>query len=1260
MALQRLLSSPRPSSPLHSSSLPRLAPLATLVSLVSLALVWTIYLAYTSTTPVYPPGTLPQDARGGGAGACRMSFMSPSYLHLSGFGREFTRLGNGPWGLYLYREAGWDADPLPEPGPDGRIRPDSLNLQGTPVLFVPGNAGSFRQVRSLAAAASRTWHERPGVVRSGPDAPSSRRGSAPLDFFTLDFNDDFSAFHGQTLLDQAEYTADCIRYILSLYAHHEDSPDRLHGAKQKRPDPTSVIVVAHSMGGIVARAAVLNKNYQSGSISTLITFATPHLVPPVTVDGGVDRVYAAINSFWREAYGLAPPTHAASTSPELVTTSPHRPPPSSELAHVVLISLSGGLSDLTIASESVSTLSLLPSSGSHGFTVFTTAVPGVNTPIDHLAILWCRELMYKVAEGLLRIVDVRRKEGVVDREERVRELSRMWVGDAGGGSSVKSGGGKAGMGIPLKRILPEGRPAHLLSVGERLVHRSSHAVEADWARYVLPIPPSQTYTGRRVFSLLTNAKVDFQKGRRGRRVEVYACAWTPSSSPSTSGDFPLNGAGATPSDSDLELDLDRRQSPSLGFSDPHASCISLPVHLSTPLPPSPHTPTSPVLPAPIAAHGEDPATEGMTLVEVGAEQEWLEERRGIVVLVRDEKERADREGEKGVWVVAEWAERERREMVADKGPFQLLLSPYKFSLPFFAATPTGRKDSARSSRSPAALISDVYLPALETSLLTLRARVWRGGCHDSAFSSFFAPLLIQSSASSPDLPLFETKIFPSVRAASLYTHSSGPFLPPSSASSSSSSALPANGAKLRFLLDPICAASGGRDGQLEVEISVDWWRTVGSLVVRYRMAMVTVPFAMVAIVMAGQMREFDAGNPFPSFGPSLSRFLITRPYPFPLLVLILFLLSYLQSFLLSSHSSLHSTHPHPYSHAAEALPSAWVKDALLGNGEGMWAWVAPFLVTAGMGIVVLEWVVVSLAISGMAGVVRVLQKRGWISLNENRENLPLQRILTIIALLLTVLVFSPYQFAYLVLVLVHLWTTVRALLAAWEATPSSPPSLSAKSSSTPATTTPPSTAITPQATRSAWSFYHFTFSLLLLLLTLLPINALILVVWVRNLAVGWLAPFNSDHNILLLVGYLAVVESAQGGRMLLRPAKGGARSASSLLTSALLLLPAAFSLLYGIRSAHALYPLTNLFMLWLAIRTSPAIFGAGAGEAVPAAGVLGGNGALGMGASGKRRTSAPPEPVADLLEGGSGGAGEGQGGVVRKTASVGSGGSRRE
>lgn len=119
-------------------------------------------------------------------------------------------------------------------------------------------------------------------------------------------------------------------------------------------------------------------------------------------------------------------------------------------------------------------------------------------------------------------------------------------------------------------------------------------------------------------------------------------------------------------------------------------------------------------------------------------------------------------------------------------------------------------------------------------------------------------------------------------------------------------------------------------------------------------------------------------------------------------------------------------------------------------------------------------------------------------------------------LVLLVLFFAPYQFAFIVTFLVHFFTTVKSLIHAQDTTASS----------------------TPAAGKHRWDRYHYHFSLLLVMLCLLPINALILVVWVRNLAVGWLAPFSSDHNVLSVMGFLLNVEALHSGKMLHRSGNG--------------------------------------------------------------------------------------------------------------------------
>lgn len=204
---------------------------------------------------------------------CEKSYMAPAYARLEDFDSEYTRLAS-KYSLYLYREQMVDED---------------THLHGVPVLFITGNAGSYKQVRTIAAESARYFAEH---VQHDVEAISGGRRS--LDWFTADFNEDFTAFHGQTLLDQAEYLNDAIAYILSFY--HDPARSR---RDPDLPDPTSVIVVGHSMGGIVARTMLNMTNYQANSVNTIITMSSPHARAPLPFDSDIVNTYERINSTLR-------------------------------------------------------------------------------------------------------------------------------------------------------------------------------------------------------------------------------------------------------------------------------------------------------------------------------------------------------------------------------------------------------------------------------------------------------------------------------------------------------------------------------------------------------------------------------------------------------------------------------------------------------------------------------------------------------------------------------------------------------------------------------------------------------------------------------------------------------------------------------------------------------------------------------------------------------------------------------------------------
>lgn len=271
-----------------------------------------------------------------------------------------------------------------------------LQVKGIPVLFIPGNAGSFRQVRPYAAEAAVHFQE---VLQHDPEA--IRNGKRTLDFFTVDFNEDITAFHGQTLLDQAEYLNEAIAYILSLY----HNPHRSLRSSDL-PDPTSVILFGHSMGGVVARTMLTLPNYQTNSVNTIITLAAPHARAPVSFDAEIVDTYRKINDFWRGAY-----------TQKWANNNP--------LWHVTLISIAGGGLDTIVPSDYSTIASIVPPT--HGFTVFSSSIPNVWTGMDHLAIMWCDQLRKSVVRALYDVTDAGRPSQTRRRLDRMTAFKRWFL-----------------------------------------------------------------------------------------------------------------------------------------------------------------------------------------------------------------------------------------------------------------------------------------------------------------------------------------------------------------------------------------------------------------------------------------------------------------------------------------------------------------------------------------------------------------------------------------------------------------------------------------------------------------------------------------------------------------------------------------------------------------------------------------------------------------------------------------------------------------
>jgi glycosylphosphatidylinositol deacylase len=201
----------------------------------------------------------------------------------------------------------------------------------------------------------------------------------------VDLNEEFSAFHGPTLRQQAAYVSAAIEHIRSLY-----------------PTAPAVILLGHSMGGIVARLAAIASPHSS--VSVILTMATPHTISPAPLDYTVEAIYHTI-----AAHQLS------------------RPIP-------LLVSICGGISDTQVVSD---TCALGPPElhPDDGFTVFSTGIPGAWTPVDHQAMVWCHQIRWAVARVLLETAGIQSRTGRLGRMKR-------WLTDERADRSVSAGGGE--------------------------------------------------------------------------------------------------------------------------------------------------------------------------------------------------------------------------------------------------------------------------------------------------------------------------------------------------------------------------------------------------------------------------------------------------------------------------------------------------------------------------------------------------------------------------------------------------------------------------------------------------------------------------------------------------------------------------------------------------------------------------------------------------------------------------------------------------
>ncbi|KAM5327787.1 GPI inositol-deacylase isoform 1-T1 [Glossophaga mutica] len=246
-----------------------------------------------------------------------------------------------------------------------------LPLTGIPVLFLPGNAGSYKQVRSIGSIA----------LRKAEDIDFRYH----FDFFSVNFNEELVALYGGSLQKQTKFVHECIKAILKLY-------------KGQAFAPKSVAIIGHSMGGLVARALLTLKNFKQDLLNLLITQATPHVAPVMPLDRFITDFYETVNDYW-------------------ILNAEH--------INLTTLSVAGGFRDYQVRSG----LTFLPKLSHHAsaLSVVSTAVPKTWVSTDHLSIVWCKQLQLTTIRAFFDLIDADTKQITQNPKKKLAVLNHHFI-----------------------------------------------------------------------------------------------------------------------------------------------------------------------------------------------------------------------------------------------------------------------------------------------------------------------------------------------------------------------------------------------------------------------------------------------------------------------------------------------------------------------------------------------------------------------------------------------------------------------------------------------------------------------------------------------------------------------------------------------------------------------------------------------------------------------------------------------------------------
>lgn len=988
---------------------------------------------------------------------CRRVYMSPAYAKVHAFDSTHTRFAS-KYSLYLYREQRKDNMPLNDSS--------EFNLSGIPVLFIPGNAGSYKQVRSLAAEAANQYYVDSEVTKSlNPNVNN-------LDFFTADFNEDFTAFHGRTMLDQSEYLNEAVKFILSLYKANMNI----------KVPPTSVILVGHSMGGMVARVMISLPNYYEDSVNTIITLSTPHNTAPTTFDGDLLNVYKLTDDFWRNGFVTEAEEEVdKDISKKLTKISSKR------LSNVSLLSITGGTLDTTLPTDYTTITGLIPED--HGLFISTTGIPGVWTPIDHLAIVWCDQLRKVLVRTLLQLVDSDSPAKTYPLAKRMEIIK----------SNLSPGFDKPSEFFANHNLhsLPIKLKIDLKQLKDSPNERFFQLPESILKRNAVNSPPIHLFNVAKgesfKFNFIGSLKpVDIQLLNKSPSPSLLVCKSVVKSPGSKSNIY-------------SEV-FDYVTDGTLKFAEMECTNINSLAYVV----PRSYSDTESIMYAIELSSNILSSFDSVVLIESAVE------------LSKDDFVLADLELEQSSAV-----------KIGDSSLWDLMTKTNEVALP---------------ARRP--IIVNIDVPAIKSSLLAYKIDVR----YKKSNNEKFTPIISQTFKG-------ETKWhvdFDENKSITSIINGNSPYTPYIVDD-------PSGHGKFKLFSD-----ASSSDELTDIYVSIDWFKSLKLMVLKYRLSVIGFPLSLTLVVIIFQFVQYSKTGFYPSYGESLLALMDYRTFGLVILFFSFLSLMTSPSSLLGKLLEILDPVERNELKLMSMIEKANVEVNLMFmsiSEPALWFY-GTFMLFISIG---LNFFLYNLILIVLKCLTFISQYQIWNNFGiPNFQSLSKQRkMISIISLLLLVLLYLPYQFAFVVCTLTQIFSTFNAFLR--------DPSLNAYS-----------TSFTPRDDKKIdivkkpnliQNYKNFNLSFTILMLWLVPISIPVLIVWVHDISLKWRTPFSSHHNILAILPIILLVQIMNQGYMIPKP-RG---RVNIFFTKFVLIYFALYSLIFGTRHLYFLHSFFNTTCAWLLI-----------------------------------------------------------------------------